>query len=82
MMLDDSNEEIITLLIFNFVRIQNLSKKTQRVFNIVFIARSCLMMLDDSNEEKITQGSISNLWHEVREGGWMRLGRLGNRADH
>ena len=40
------------------------------------------MMLDDSNEEKITQGSISNLWHEVREGGWMRLGRLGNRADH
>ena len=40
------------------------------------------MMLDDSNEEKITQGSISNLWHEVREGGWMGLRRLGNRADH
>ena len=34
------------------------------------------MMLDDSNEEKITQGSISNLWHEVREGGGLGPGRL------
>ena len=38
------------------------------------------MMLDDSNEEKITQGSISNLWHEVREGGWLGPWRLGQQG--